>query len=160
MHCDIQAADEIHRLKVFIATVLIRQPLTFLTRIVQIKHRGHGINPQRIDMELIDPVQSAADQIVDDLTPSIIENQSTPVSVLTFAGILMFIQGRAVKATEPVGIFREMRRYPIDNDADTCQMTLIDKIAEVIRVAKALCRRIHADRLISPGTVERMLRDR
>jgi hypothetical protein len=50
-----------------------------------------------------------------------------------------------------------MRRHPIHDDAETCLMTAIDQIPQIIRLAKTLCRSIETDGLIPPGYIDRML---
>src|SRR6185312_4471793 len=60
----------------------------------------------------------------------------------------------------PMLIGREMRRDPVENDAQTRAMRPIDEAGERRWLAEAAGRREQADRLVAPGCVERMLADR
>ncbi len=53
-----------------------------------------------------------------------------------------------------------MRGHPVEDDADAGLVAAVHEVAEIVRVAEALGRRKHADRLVAPGAVERMLGDR
>ncbi len=53
-----------------------------------------------------------------------------------------------------------MARHPVKNDVQPRLMRGIHKIAEVIARTKSTGRRIHAGRLVTPATVERMLVNR
>src|ERR1700722_8285847 len=54
-------------------------------------------------------------------------------------------------------ILREMSRNPVDDDADSVGVTLIDKMPEFIGVPESAGRSEVAGNLIAPGTVEGML---
>ncbi|UCE89906.1 MAG: 1,4-alpha-glucan branching enzyme, partial [Pseudomonadota bacterium] len=47
-----------------------------------------------------------------------IENQCAPVTVLAAAGVLVFVQGAAVKAGQAVLVLGEMARHPVEYHAD------------------------------------------
>jgi hypothetical protein len=51
-----------------------------------------------------------------------------------------------------------MRRHPVDNDTNAGRVTAIHEVTEIVRVAEALRRCVHADWLVAPRTVERVLR--
>ena len=57
-------------------------------------------------------------------------------------------------------IGREMRRHPIDDDADIGAMAGIDETGETLRRPEPRARREQAERLIAPRTAEWMLRHR
>src|SRR5690606_1600363 len=52
----------------------------------------------------------------------------------------------------------EMRRHPVDDNADAALMQKIYKIRKILRGTKALRRRKKARNLITPGSVERVFR--
>ena len=109
-------------------------------------------------MELVDPVKRAADEVVHDLATTEVENQRAPVRMLAFAGVFVLVERRSVEAAQPVLVAREMRRHPVYDDTDAGGVTAIDEVTEIVGIAEALSRRIHADRLVAPRTVERVLR--
>ena len=84
------------------------------------------VHAQRVDVELVDPVQRAANQVVDDLAPAEVEDQRSPVAVLTLARIGMFIDGIAGEAGECEVVFREVPGNPVEKHPDTGLMATID----------------------------------
>ena len=67
---------------------------------------------------------------------------------------------RAVEMREPVRVVREMRRHPVEDDADPGRVRGVDEVGEILRRAEAARRREQRDRLIAPRAVERILGDR
>src|SRR5205823_3268570 len=67
---------------------------------------------------------------------------------------------RSVEVCESVLIGREMRRDPIENDADSALMQDVDHVHQVLRRSVAARRREKAGDLITPRSIERMLHDR
>ncbi len=152
----IEPAQEFDGLEVFVTAELVRYPFAFLARVIEIQHRGDGVDAQRIDVKFVDPVQSAADQVVDDLASPEIEYQRTPVGVCAFTRVLMLIKRSAVELAQPVFVLRKVRRHPVDDDADAGLVAAVDKVTEIVGFSEALRRRKHADRLVAPGAVERV----
>ena len=72
-----------------------------------------------------------------------------PVGVLVEMG--------AVEEREAVGVVREVRRHPVEDDPDAGLVQDVDEIHEVLRLAVPRGRREVAGRLIAPRAVERML---
>ena len=72
----------------------------------------------------------------------------------------MLVERRAVETREPVLVGREMRRHPVEDDAEPGLMGAVDEAREAVRLAEARGRREEAGRLVAPGGVERMLGDR
>jgi hypothetical protein len=69
----------------------------------------------------------------------------------------MLVQVRAVEVGQPVPVLREVRRHPVDDDADALLVAAVDEVLEVIGRAVAGGDRVVADGLVAPGAVERML---
>ena len=59
-----------------------------------------------------------------------------------------------------MAVFREMCRYPVDNYAYTCLVSLINKVFKFIWVSKSTRWCEHSHGLIAPRTVERKLGNR
>src|SRR3984957_3492971 len=72
----------------------------------------------------------------------------------------MLVERGAVETDEPVRIVREMTGHPVEPDADYLVVTGLDQGREILRAAKATCRRKKPGRLIAPRAVERMFADR
>ena len=76
------------------------------------------------------------------------------------ARIGVFVQMSAIKFRQAVRISRKVGRRPIQNDADTRLMEAVDERHEIVwRAVTAGSGKI-SERLVSPGTVERMLHHR
>ena len=62
----------------------------------------------------------------------------------------MLVERRAVELRKPVLVDREMRRHPVEDDADAGAMGAVDEAREAVRVAEAGGRRIEAGGLVAP----------
>ena len=51
--------------------------------------------------------------------------------MLAFSGICILITAGSVKLRQSVGIFREMRRNPVKNDADLVFVEIVHQIFEI-----------------------------
>ena len=76
------------------------------------------------------------------------------------ARIGMLVERRAVETGEAVLVGREMRRHPVEDDADAGPVRAVDEAGEALRIAEARRRRIEAGRLVAPGRIVGMLGDR
>src|SRR5260370_12301549 len=77
----------------------------------------------------------------------------------TLARVGMFVEMGAVKLRKAVSVARKMRGSPIEKDAKTGLMAAIDEFHELRRSAEAAGGGEVAERLVTPGAVERMLHD-
>src|SRR5436305_10811281 len=93
----VELPQEFNGFKILPPAKLIWDPLPFFARVIEIKHRGHGINPQAVDVKSIAPEQGVCGQKVADFMPSKVENQRAPILMRSLTRVLMFIQTRAVK---------------------------------------------------------------
>src|SRR3989442_15880153 len=109
----IQLAQKIYRFQVFSASVLVSNPFPWFALIIKIEHGSHSIYAQTIDMVLPQPEQGISYQKIAYLTAPIVEDQRTPLFMLAFTCICIFIEISTVKVTEGCPIFREMRWHPI-----------------------------------------------
>ena len=74
--------------------------------------------------------------------------------------VCIFIGRCAVKHSKTVGVAREVRRYPVHNNAYTVFMALINKILKFVAITVARgCREV-AGNLITPRAVKRILCNR
>ena len=111
-------------------------------------------------MILLSPVKCIGNQEVCHLRTSVVINQSTPVRMRALAGIPVLINTGSVKASQSIGIPREMSRNPVQNHADSLTVHIIHKVHKIIRRSVTAGRCIVASYLISPGSVQRMLHHR
>src|SRR5436190_1170749 len=109
----IELPQELDRLEIFAPAVLVGNPLTGVARVIQIEHRGDGIDAQTIDMEAITPEEGISQKEITHLVAAIIENQSAPVLMGTLAWIFMLVKGGAIEPRKGPVVAREVCRHPI-----------------------------------------------
>ena len=110
-------------------------------------------------MVLLDPIHGVGDQEVFHFVFPVIENFRSPVGMLSFSGIRVFVERLAVKVRKAVGVPREMGGNPVQDHADALFVQIIDEIHELLGRSVAGGGRIIAGYLVAPGGVQRMLGD-
>src|SRR5580700_9476839 len=75
------------------------------------------------------------------------------------ARVGVLVEVRAVELREAEGVAREMRGSPVQENADAGVMAAIDKLHELSGSAVAAGGSEVANRLVAPGTVERVFHD-
>src|SRR4030042_5696113 len=152
----IQSFDEGNSIDVFFSSMLVWNPLAILSPVIQIKHGGHRIGPQSIDMVLIEPEEGTADQKFSHFRPTVVKNMALPVRLKSFFRVCMLIKESAIKIDQPMFIVWKVRGHPIENNAYSILMKPINQIHEVLRsaISRRGCKVSH--RLVSPGAIERM----
>ena len=108
-------------------------------------------------MELSEPEQGIGYQEVLYFIFAVIEDFGSPFGMLSQTGIGMFKNALTVKFSQAMGISCKMRRYPVQNHADSGLVQFIDQVHKILRCSVTGSRCIVAGHLISPGTVKRML---
>src|ERR1019366_8147064 len=68
----VHAPQEIDCFEVFAAAEAIWNPVALLSTVVEVDHGGDGIDPQPVDMVLIEPEQRVAKEIVRHFTPTVV----------------------------------------------------------------------------------------
>lgn len=90
-------AQKLNGFQILPTAVFVGDPLSRLAAVIAIDHRGHRVDPQRIDAEAFDPVQRVTHQVVADFPTSVVVDQGIPVLVIPLARIAVLIQRSAVK---------------------------------------------------------------
>ena len=129
--------NEVDGLQVLAATVLVRTPLAVLARVIQVQHRGHSVNAQTVDVEVLKPVQGVGNQEVAHLAAAEVEDVGAPVGVLAAQRVRILIQWGAIEACQGEVILREVGGHPVQDDADARAVEGIHQVTEVIRRAVA-----------------------
>ena len=127
--------DKLDSLHVFFSSEDIRHPLAVFSVVVKIQHRRYGINTNTVNVIFIHPEHSARYQEADNLIAAVVINESTPLFVFALSPVLVLIAASAVKAHKPVRILREMSGNPVKYNSQTCPVSLVDKIHEIMRCA-------------------------
>ena len=73
--------------EVLSTTVAVRHPSPGRPRVVEVEHARHGVHPQPVDVELVEPVEGIGDEEVAHLVAPIVEDIGTPVGVLPLTGV-------------------------------------------------------------------------
>ena len=76
------------------------------------------------------------------------------------AAVGVFVEVRAVEFGQAVGVGRKVRRHPVEQYANASAVGAIDETAKARGVTKPGGGGIQAQRLITPGAIERVLTDR
>ena len=156
----IQLFKEGDGLEIFIPAIFIWDPVAGLPRLVEIEPGGDRIDPKAIEVEFLKPKKRAADQEVADFVATIVIDQGAPVAMLAEPWILMLIERGSIEGGEAMGIFWEVGRHPVQNDAHPMLMAIVDEPAKIIGASEAAGGCEIPGGLITPGPVKGVLGDR
>ena len=98
--------------------MLVRLPFAFFAGVVEVQHRGDGVDAQTVDVELLEPVQRVRDEEVAHLGVPEVEDQGAPVLLFAPAWIGVLVEGLPVESGERPVVLREVPRNPVDEHAD------------------------------------------
>ncbi|MCY1425885.1 hypothetical protein D9M71_416910 [compost metagenome] len=138
----------------------VGQPLPRLARVVEIEHRGHGVDAQAIEVELRQPPMRRRQQEAAHLVAAVVEDVRAPVGVQAQTRVLVLVQCGAVETGQRPVVLRKMPGHPVEQHAQTGRVAGVDEGAQLVRRAVARGRRKVAGGLVAPGLVERVLGDR
>ena len=130
--------QEADRLEVLAPAVDVGHPLALFARVVEVEHRGHRVDAQPVDVELLEPVQRVGDEEVAHLAAPEVEDQRAPVQVLAAARVGVLVQRLAVELRERPLVFREVPGHPVHDHADARLVQAVDQVAQVVGVPKRL----------------------
>ena len=111
-------------------------------------------------MVRVEPEERAREQEAAHLVAAVVEDEAVPVGVEALPRVAVLVEVRAVEVAEPVLVGREVRRHPVEDDADAALVQAVDQVHQVLRRAVAAGRREVAGRLVAPRAVERVLHHR
>ena len=158
-HHGIQVLEELNRLQVLVSAVLVRHPLTVAASVVQIEDRSDSVHTQSVHMELLNPEQRIADEEILHFALPEVKDLRPPVRMLALAGVRVLIARLSVEVRQTVRVLRKMRRHPVEDDADAVAVQVVDHVRKILRRSIAAGRCEITRDLITPGTVEGVLRD-
>ena len=95
----VEVANEVDGLEVFAPAVAVGHPLAGLARIVSVQHRGHRIDAQPVDVEMLQPMQRRGHHEPAHLIAAQVD-QRVPVLVVAFQRVVVLVQGRTVEARQ------------------------------------------------------------
>ena len=156
----VEPLEEVDRLEVLVAAEDVGDPLAGLARIVEVEHRGDGVDPQAVEVVAVEPEERVAEQEVADLGPAVVEDLGAPVAVLAEPRVGMLVEMRAVEVAQAVRVVGEVGGDPVEDHAVAVPVHGVDEVGEVVGRAESRRRGEVADRLVAPAPVERVLGDR
>ena len=157
-HDRIEVTDKVDRLKVIRAAVDIRNILG--SSVVSVEHTGYGVHTDTVKVEFLDPEDRVTDKEGLYFCLGVIKYECAPLLMLADTRILILIAGRSVKADKTFLILREVCRDPVKDNGDAVLMQMVYEELKIRRCSETAGNRIVADYLITPGIIERMLKDR
>ena len=159
VHLVIQLLQERDRFKIFPATELVGNPIV-TAAVVAIQHRRDSIDANSIDVKGLKPKASARQQKTTDFVSSVVEDRTLPVRMETFTRIGVLVQRSAVEIVQRKLVGGEVRRHPIEDDADVGVVERIDEFHQLLGRAVPRRRREVSGRLVTPTGIERVFGDR
>ncbi len=157
---DVDLAQQRHRLEVLAAAVHVGEPLAGLARVVEVEHRGHGVDAQPVEVELVEPVAGVGEQEAADPAAPEVEHVGAPVGLLAAARVGVLVERGAVEAPERPLVLGEVGRHPVGDDADAGLVQGVDEVPEVVGLAPAGGGREVAGDLVAPRAGEGMAHHR
>ena len=116
----------------------VRQPLAVFARVVEVEHRCHGVDPQPVDVELLEPVERVGDEEVAHLRVAEVEDVGAPVELLAAARVGVLVERLAVEPCERPLVFREVPGNPVHDHADAGLVQSVDEVLEVVGMPNRL----------------------
>ena len=132
-----------------------------LARVVEVEHRGDGVDAQAVGVELAQPVERVREQEVAHLVAAEVEDERAPVGVRAAARVGVLVERRAVEAARApsrrAGSAPAPSRGSRRCRAGAARST---KARKSSGVPKRDVRREVARHLVAPRAAERVLHDR
>src|SRR5450759_2067675 len=107
-------------------------------------------------MEPVEPIERVGREHIGNFAPAKIVDCGVPVRMVAAARIGVFIERGTIETREAMNIRREMRRNPINDNAEASLVSTIDEARETRRISEPPRWREQSDRLIAPRRIERM----
>ena len=142
--------EQADRLEVLATAVHVGDPLAVLARVVEVEHRRDGVDPQPVDVELLQPVDRVGDEEVAHLEPAEVEHVGAPVGLVATARVGVLVERQPVEPGEREGVAREVPRHPVEDDADAGLVQPVDEVLEVVGGAEPRRGGVVAGDLVAP----------
>src|SRR5262245_9213211 len=106
----VELLDELYGFQILISAIPIWDPFTRTTRIIQIEERGHRIHSQAIQMIFAKPEKGVGQEKVADFVAAVVEDEGSPIPVLTAPRVSVFIEIGTIKIAQPMSILWKVCR--------------------------------------------------
>jgi hypothetical protein len=108
-----------------------------LARVVEIEHGGDRVHAQAVDVIFVEPEHGARHQEAAHFRAAVIEDVRLPVGMESLTRVGVLVEMSAVEVGETVGVGREVRRHPVEDDGDAVLVQVVDQVHEILRRAVA-----------------------
>ena len=98
----VEPLEEVDRLEVLVAAEDVGDPFAGLARVVEVEHRGDGVDAQAVEVVAVEPEERVAEEEVADLGPAVVEDLGAPVAVLAQPGVGVLVEVGAVEVAQAV----------------------------------------------------------
>ncbi len=156
----VQLLQERDGVEILAAAEGVRHPLALLARVVEVEHRGDGVDAQSVRVELAHPVERVRKQEVAHLVAAEVEDERAPVGVRATPRVVVLVERRAVEVRERELVPREVRRHPVEDHADPGAVHGVDERAQLVGRAHRGHGSVEAGHLVAPGARERVVHHR
>src|SRR5437773_12578530 len=109
-------------------------------------------------MVLAQPEQSIGKQNSAYFTTSIIKDAGSPLFMFSLTRVRIFIEMSTIKVAHGKAVFRKVRGYPVEQDANALLMHVVHNVLKILWGAKATSRGILPCDLVSPRLIVGILR--
>ena len=152
--------EQLDGLEVLATAVLVGDPGPGVPGVVEVEHRGHAVDAQAVDVELLEPVEGVGDEEVAHLGPAVVEDVGAPLRVPAEPGVGVLVEGQSVEACERPLVGGEVAGHPVEQDADAGPVQLVDEVAEVVGPPPPRARGVVAGHVVAPRRHVGVLHDR
>src|SRR5450432_3755575 len=104
-------------------------------------------------MVFVEPEQRRGNQKAAHFIAAKIKDRRIPFRMKPLPWILVLIKMSTVEIRQPMLIGGEMRRHPVENDADAAAVQVIDEVHQILRRAVARRGREIARGLVAPRAI-------
>ena len=127
-HRTVQLAEEVHRLVVLVAAVLIGGPFSRLSAVIQVQHTGHCVHPNTVKVEQIGPVHGRADEKRTHFIFAVVKDPGAPFLVLAFFQVAVLVGAVPIKCVQPVRVLGKVSGHPVQDHANPHLVTGVHKV--------------------------------
>ncbi len=156
----VDLAEQGDRLEILLAAVDVRHPPARLSRVVEVEHRGHGVDAQPVDVEFLRPVVGVGDEEVAHLVACVVEDVRSPIGLLAAARVGVLVERRPVEPRERPSVAWEVGGHPVEDHTDAAAVHDVNEMAEIVGGAVPRGRGVIPGDLVSPRSAEGVLHDR
>ncbi len=122
----VDCAEKVDGLKVFASAIAVGDPLPFFARVVEVEHRGDGVDAESVDVVALAPGKCAGDEKGAYFVAPVVKDEGAPVLMKALTGIGVFVECGAVEVGQGKAVCGEVSGYPIHDDAEAVLVEDVD----------------------------------